>query len=223
MADFDLDTFVGSPSVEKLCECRKEDLLCIAAHYKIAVSKQLRKSEIRSAVSSGLVQLGVLTLSAGVGEVTAEADGRSGEEERSETAEGKVSEAKAVFPPSDPFSPGSDGSESGARLKVRLARVQVEARERAESCRLEADMKFRLEIRRLEIEAETQIKLRELEIAAKRTPAPVHPPPLHSKAADAGSTGNTFEVSRHISLVPQFRETEVDSYFNVFERIASTL
>ncbi|CAM4600561.1 unnamed protein product [Leuciscus chuanchicus] len=192
MADFDLDAFVGSPSVEKLCKCRKEDLLYIAAHYKIAVSKQLRKLEIRSAVSLGLVQLGVLTLSAGVGEVAAEADGRFGEEERSETAEEEVSEAKAVLPPSDPFSPGSDGSGSGARLKVRLARVQVEARERAESRRLEADLKFRLEIRRLEIEADTQIKLRELEIAAKRTPAPVIPP-MHSRSADAGSTGNTFE------------------------------
>lgn len=222
MADFDLDAFVGSPTVEVLNKSRKEDLVDIAAHYKIAVSKQWRKLEIRSTVARGLEELGVLKLSSDGGEIPSEADGRSGEEERGETAEVETSEAKVAFSPSDPFSPGSVGSEGGgARLKVRLARMQVEARERAESRRLEADMKFRLEIRRLEIEAETQIKLRALEIrAADRTPVPGTQP---SQSADAGSVGTTFEVSRHISLVPQFRETEVDSYFNVFERIASTL
>ncbi|KAI5618350.1 hypothetical protein C0J50_22332, partial [Silurus asotus] len=31
------------------------------------------------------------------------------------------------------------------------------------------------------------------------------------------------DVSKHIALVPQFRESEVDSYFNAFERIATSL
>ncbi|CAM4567733.1 unnamed protein product [Leuciscus chuanchicus] len=191
MADFDLDTFVSAPTEEQLSKCRKEDLVLIAAHYKLAVSKQLRKLEIRSAVSQGLVELGVLKLS---GEGISDSDGRPGEEERSETAEVVESEAKAVLPPSDPFSPGSDESEGGdARLKVRLARVQMEARERAESRRIEVDLKYRLEIRRLEIEAETQIKLRELELsAADRTPIPVTQP---SQTADAGTAGTTFESS----------------------------
>lgn len=30
-------------------------------------------------------------------------------------------------------------------------------------------------------------------------------------------------MSKHIAIVPQFREAEVDSYFNAFERIASAL
>lgn len=86
-------------------------------------------------------------------------------------------------------------------------------------------MEFRLEVRRLEIEVETQVKLRELELsAAKGTPVPVVQPLQPADvSAGAGSVGTNFEVSRHISLVPQFRETEVDSYFSVFERIASTL
>ena len=33
----------------------------------------------------------------------------------------------------------------------------------------------------------------------------------------------TFNVSRHINLVPQFRESEVKSYFPAFERSASVL
>ncbi|XP_058610941.1 uncharacterized protein LOC131526610 [Onychostoma macrolepis] len=216
MADFDLDTFVSAPTVEQFDKCRKDDLMCIAAHFKIAVSKQRLKKEIKSTVSQRLVELGVLELPIGVGDVASGADGRPDEEERSETAEVEGSEAKAVLPPY-PSSPGSD--ESGARGKVHLARLQMESRERAESRRMEADMKFRLEIRR--IEAETQVRLHELELSAgNMTPVPVTQP---LQPADAGLGGTTFEVSRHISLVPQFRETEVDSYFNVFERIASTL
>ncbi len=54
---------------------------------------------------------------------------------------------------------------------------------------------------------------------------PVQPAP--ALGADAvmrvGVSGCIFDVSKHIALVPQFREIEVDSYFNVFERIASAL
>lgn len=32
-----------------------------------------------------------------------------------------------------------------------------------------------------------------------------------------------FDVSKHINLVPPFREAEVDSYFTAFERVAATL
>ena len=34
---------------------------------------------------------------------------------------------------------------------------------------------------------------------------------------------STFDVSRHIALVPPFRESEVECYFNAFERIAAAL
>ena len=46
------------------------------------------------------------------------------------------------------------------------------------------------------------------------TPFSVHSPTASS---------DQFDVSRHIALVPPFRESEVDSYFNAFERIAATL
>ena len=37
------------------------------------------------------------------------------------------------------------------------------------------------------------------------------------------SLGKAFDISEHIVLVPTFRQTEVDSYFNAFEHIASAL
>lgn len=33
----------------------------------------------------------------------------------------------------------------------------------------------------------------------------------------------TFDVSKHIALVPTFRDTEADSYFGAFEHITSAL
>lgn len=142
MADFDLDTFVSAPTVEQLNKSRKDDLLRIAAHYQIAVSRQRLKREIKYTVSQKLVELGVLVLPAvveGVG-------GRPGEAERGGMAEVEDSGAKAALPPFEPFSPGSAESGGGdVRLKVRLARVQMESSERAEDRR--ADMEFRLEVR----------------------------------------------------------------------------
>ncbi len=50
-----------------------------------------------------------------------------GEEEQSGDAVVEGSEAKASLPPFEPFSPTSMGSGGDARLKIRLARVQMEA------------------------------------------------------------------------------------------------
>ncbi|GAA6097400.1 uncharacterized protein LOC110439519 [Tachysurus ichikawai] len=49
--------------------------------------------------------------------------------------------------------------------------------------------------------------------AAQQTPAP--DPNFYPVV---GSSSATFDVSKHIALVPHFREAEVDSYFNAFER-----
>ena len=51
------------------------------------------------------------------------------------------------------------------------------------------------------------------------------PPPVLTPVSmpfPHGSPGH-FDVSRQIALVPSFHESEVDSYFNAFERIAATL
>uniref|UniRef100_A0A8P4FXX4 CCHC-type domain-containing protein n=1 Tax=Dicentrarchus labrax TaxID=13489 RepID=A0A8P4FXX4_DICLA len=45
--------------------------------------------------------------------------------------------------------------------------------------------------------------------------------PSSTISTNVGQTA--FDVSKHIALVPMFRETEVDSYFGVFERIAAAL
>ncbi len=44
-----------------------------------------------------------------------------------------------------------------------------------------------------------------------------------SSPLNVGLVPDAFDVSKHIVLVPQFRETEVDSYFSALERIATSL
>ncbi len=79
------------------------------------------------------------------------------------------------------------------------------------------------EVRNRELEVEAMhLRLRALELemgtpVATRTAAASQSPSSTPRARDS------FDVSKHIALVPPFRESEVDSYFNAFERIATTL
>ena len=120
-------------------------------------------------------------------------------------------------------SPASPGSRDEARVKVRLARLRLEPQEKAQD--RQAQLKFQLEVRKLEIEAETAVRLRQLELDAKRDV------PVQNVFTGTGMSSSptsppraiTFDISKHIALVPMFREPEVDSYFGVFERLATAL
>lgn len=64
----------------------------------------------------------------------------------------------------DPLSASSDHPQREARLKVRLARLQLEAQEKAQS----REVQMRLEIRKLEIKADKAVRLRQLELESQR-------------------------------------------------------
>ncbi len=202
-----------------------QDLLQIADHFQIVVSKQSLKKEIKRILILRLNELQVLPTSnfGGVetgGDINVDgvalAQFSSGEKDKwSGGADADAeAEAKAGLPPFEPFSPSSVDSREGTRLKVRLARLHYEVQERAQVH--QAELNLQLEIRKLEIEAEKQVKLRQLELDASKiatgsavqlnTTQASSPPPRVGLAPDA------FDVSKRIALVPQFRETEVDSY-----------
>ncbi len=129
MSDFDLNSFVSSLTIEQLNKCRKDDLICVAEHFQVKVNKQQLNREIKSVVVKGLHELGVLGLADGVEQDLLSADAHPlvlGEEEASETAEVEESKAKAVLPAFDPLSPALSRSGGEARLKLRLAKVQME-------------------------------------------------------------------------------------------------
>lgn len=59
-----------------------------------------------------------------------------------------------------------------------------------------------------------------MESAAGRLESPAQRGDLLTSSSEASSI---FDVGKHIALVPPFRETEVDTYFSAFERIACSL
>lgn len=237
---FSLEEFVKSPSLELLDVCRKQDLFLIADHFKLVVNRQDRKAEIKLKLTEQLVELNVLITpniemdetadhaSPGDEVVTSLDMGDQNVCSGSTDAEAGVEAAvdtNVGLPPFEPFSPFSIGSRDDARLKVRMARLYYDAQEHTRR----AEIDLRLQIRRLEIEADTQVRLRQLELdASKKAAEAIQPVPASSSFSSnvspvSTSSTSSFDVSKHIALVPQFRESEVDSYFNAFERIATSL
>ncbi len=75
-------------------------------------------------------------------------------------------------------------------------------------------LRLRLKLRQLDLEA--------MKVAAGSAAQP-NPGQLSDDPPRSDPSQVTFDISKHIALVPQFRESEVDSYFNAFERIATSL
>lgn len=69
-----------------------------------------------------------------------------------------------TLPRFEPLYTSTEGSRHRARLKVHLARLQLEAEEKAQS----RDTHVRLEIHKLEIEADKAVRLREVELESQR-------------------------------------------------------
>ncbi|KAI3366276.1 hypothetical protein L3Q82_009748 [Scortum barcoo] len=126
----------------------------------------------------------------------------------------KWEEKVFTLPLFDPLSgdSSSPGTRADTRLKVRLAHLQLE-REREER---EWSLRRELELKKLE--ADTAVKMRQLKLQRSEATSPA----TFGVVPPADSTP-TFDVSKHISLVPVFRESEVESYFATFERIATAL
>jgi len=84
-----------------------------------------------------------------------------------------------------------------------------------------------LEFQEREREREDQFKLKELELREKELAIQLKMRKLesHPPAASATITAKmpSFDVSKHIRLVPPFQEKEVDKYFVQFEKIATSL
>ena len=235
---FNLQDFLDNPSVDKLDLSRKDDLLCIAAHFDITVHRNRVKKEIRREIVESLVGLKVFgSLTQPAAEPLADEVSVSGAgvasfqedmEEQAAQATPLLTQTEgqarlATLPRFDPFSPEFHGSSMDAKLKVRLARLQLEAQEK--ELVHKADYDLRLQVRRLEIEADKEVRLKELEVEALKISSghTLRVSDMSAPPQPASSHQHGFAVSKNISLVPTFRESEVDSYFCAFERIAGAL
>ncbi len=220
---FDLDNFATQPSVGQLDICRKDDLFLIADFYQIKVPRGAVKQEIKEVIYKHLVEYGVLSeeSEAGVADQWPVSVGKG--------AEYPEPEEMAGMDPVD-LPPSTD-----PRLAIRLKELDLElSKQRYQSQLLHA--------RTVEIESHRAIKLKELELELRNkspgrptaadalgvsmpAPLPINastPSPIPAPRRNQVSQP-VFDVTRQISLVPPFRESEVDTYFTVFERIAATL
>ncbi|XP_071346525.1 uncharacterized protein [Trachinotus anak] len=227
---FVLDEFVANPTWSQLDHCRKADLLAIADFYGIPVSTSLRKSDLKTVLLNGLTSKGILILPSDVETLGTGVEGMDTILSGAGHSDSPVAEATecvvtpnvqetgsgkkpVTLPRFDPDSAeSSPGSRLGARMKLRIARLNME-KEKEER---EFQLRRELELKRLE--AETVIRMCELALqkGTTKTGSPV-------SAQSVPDSATTFDVSRHISLVPVFRESEVESYFSAFERIANAL
>jgi hypothetical protein len=231
MATFDLNVFVSRPDLNQLDKCKKTELHAIANHYDISASTSLVKAELKAVVLDGLIGKGVIILP-----VTMSSPGPElsvgGDQLGNGTPAGQqgVPTKKPVtIPHFVPFSvESSPGSKQDSRLKVRLLRLQVEKEERErdfqlrrelELKRLTAETETSRELELKKIEADTAFKMRQMELQTKVDAArPVTPASVFSP-----QSASEYDVSKCISLVPVFREAEVEAYFGAFERVAGAL
>ena len=218
---FDLKAFLAQPSIEQFNKLLKDDLLELADHLGIVLHRPTLKDEVKTLVLQKLIDLDLLSVpkpspekeedlpdqtplllpEGGVVEVV----------EENIVSEQDGDEEEHVAPGSPPLSSvsGVSGASQKAKLKVRLTRLRVEAEERAQK----AEYEHKLALRRLELDVEREVKLKQLELEILK----VKQAPSQSKST------SSFDVAKNVALVPPFRESEVDSYFGAFERIAQSL
>ncbi|XP_058634631.1 uncharacterized protein LOC131542202 [Onychostoma macrolepis] len=220
---FELDKFAIKPSVRQLDICRKDDLFSIADLYQIQVTRGNRKQDIKEVIYKHLVERGVLS-----------EEGEAGVAGQVSTSVGEGAEPKpAELTSTDPT---NLPSLSNPLLAIRLKELELELSKQQYQSQL-------LHVRTVDLETQRAIRLKELDLELKvkqsvhpsvsdapSLSVPVSPPvnastpsPVPAPRRALHVSKPEFDISRQIALVPLFRESEVDTYFTVFERIAATL
>ncbi len=160
--EFSLEDFVAHPSLKEFEQCTKNNLFSIAAHFKVPITKQDKKQDIKYQLHIALAERKLLPL---------------------------PSHAAAH---SDP--------------ELRKLELQVEMR--------------RLELKDKELQHEFELRKFEIEETGRRESGRVRARQL---SRDSATMETDFDVNKCIRLIPPFSERDVDKYFVLFERVATTL
>ncbi len=193
--EFDLVKFSLSPTTEEFNRCREKDLLELVDFYNITLtSRKAKKCVIKDELHCKLVEAGTFT---------------------GQTVEQGIEAVTGMEAMSDISSSVSIGKKESfldPQVTLQLKQLELELKKQEYETQ-------RLHVRALEIKADRDIKLRELETRSLHDhPIPNPRSPLNSLTPRAD-----VDVGKYVKLVPPFRETEVDSYFIAFERIATKL
>lgn len=186
--------------------CRKVDLFLVADFYDISVVKTAKKKEVRDLIYDSLVQQGVL-------------------QPRPAGAAQNVDAGANSHATDDSMLHSPSGTNlDDLKLAIQLKQSDLEIKRQEHTTQL---LRFR------QCELETQADRRSPVLPPKLSPIPTvspsasfavnsNPTPVNSLPVSSNNYAD-FDISRHITLVPPFRDNEVDSYFGAFERIAAAL
>ena len=186
----------------KLEKCTKLELLAIAKAFNVDVSAGANKAELQTCILEKLSKIGVMsdseiTLQNAAATVTGAAAAPAG-------GHAQAVVGTEASPDVDPNAAGED-PHGGLELALRLKRAELELKQK------EIEM-MHLRIRAAELD---------------RLPAPLSTSPPGNMVSPSSSalvdTSTTFDISKHLALVPSFKEEDIDSYFDAFERIATTV
>ena len=207
----ELEAFVGEfekePSLEKVSQLKKTELLDVAKHYGVSVKAAMRKSEIKNHLIKYCVDEEILPEACleSIVEVTSVAELRKIElEHEFRLKELDLQRQKELREVEIQL----ELKEKEMQARKEEKELEAQARERE----IEARNKFELEKQEREIQACKALK--ELEIEAQKQ-APPPPPPPEKK--------DEFDPSKQVRLVPPFQERDVDKYFLHFEKVANSM
>ena len=243
---FDLGNFIAAPSQELLDSAKKSDLLDIVDHYGLPnVKKTMLKHEIKNILIQFFVDEEIFDSSATSHILITQTDLQLRELEIKRQMEIE----KMKFEHEERIRAEKAEREERIRLetlerekqrfereeRIRLETIEREdrlLREKLEHEKLRLEMKERerekererqerIEIEKEKLKFETEEKERERQFQLKLKEIE-----LHDKSKSKSlplDTSKTFDVTKHIRLVPPFQEKEVDKYFLHFEKVAENL
>ena len=198
-------------SLEPLKKLKKENLVKVAAHYRITPAVGATKSHILNLIKDHCVENDIID------EVE--------EKPIAETAE--IVRLKLDFEREERrlAREAEKALQDAQFAEAKRAREAAEAEaEKARELRL-AELKEARELRELELKAEQEKALLAAEIEAKKEAAArEHELKMASLGKQSPSDkASAFDPARNIRLVPPFQEKEVDKYFAHFEKVADSL
>ena len=220
-------------SLEPLKKFKKENLVKVAAHYRITPAIGATKSHILNLIKDHCVEHDIID------EVEEKPIAETAEivrlkldferEERRLAREAEKALQDAQFAEAQKAREAAEAEAKRAREAVeaeaKRAREAAEAEaEKARELRL-AELKEARELRELELKAEQEKALLAAEIEAKKEAAArEHELKMASLGKHSPSDkASAFDPARNIRLVPPFQEKEVDKYFAHFEKVADSL
>ena len=225
---FDLGNFIAAPSQELLDSAKKSDLLDIVDHYGLPnVKKTMLKHEIKNILIQFFVDEEIFDSSATSHILVTQTDLQLRELEikrQLEIEKLRLEHEERIRVEKAEREERIRQEKAEREERIRLETIEREdrlLREKLEHEKLWLEMeerereKERERQERIEIEKEKlefQLKMKELELQDKIKPKTL---PLDSS--------KTFDVTKHIRLVPPFQEKEVDKYFLHFEKVAENL